>query len=247
MFTTIPPKGDYTAFNSEDEYISKTKAWGLISASAKSAKHEFLYKRENATYKVIIEGYDTNGSHETAIVSFANGALHCVHPAYLKEMQSPSFGKDSVFNSEAEPTANEVPVSGAAVPPAVEVPISGDAQQSNSKKANNKKDAKEKKQKAVLDLPADKVSFEAVVKEFTTKYNHFTESEDEILVLEKVKIVGDNALEIGEAWCGYSNTLKKSELETGDSITFNAKIVDKKLNKDIRYKINNPSKITKQS
>ncbi|PLR78985.1 hypothetical protein CU633_02650 [Bacillus sp. V3-13] len=234
MFTTIPPKGDFTLFNSEDEYISKTKAWGLISASAKSAKHEFVYKRENKTYKVIIEGYETNGSHETAIVSFTNGALHCVHPAYLKEMQSPSFGKDSVFNSAAEPAAEEVPVSGA-------------AQQSNTKKANNKKESKEKKQKEVLDLPADKVSFEAVVKEFSTKYNHFTESEDEILILEQVKIVGVNPLEIGEAWCGYSNTLKKSELEIGDAITFNAKIVDKKLNKDIRYKINNPSKITKQS
>lgn len=235
MFTTIPPRDGFISFNNEDEYMLKTKDWGLLSASAKSAKHEFLYKRENTTYTVTIKGYEINGSHETAVVSFSNDALHCVHPAYLKEMQSPSFGRESVLNTQEITSSGKLPESGEP------------AQESKVEKPKNQRQTKEKTAKVKVELPVDKVSFEAVVKEFSTKYNHFNENEDEILILEQVKIIGDNPLEIGEAWCGYSNTLKKFELAIGDFITFDAKIVDKKLNKDIRYKINNPSKLAKQS
>ncbi|MDQ0219311.1 hypothetical protein ELQ35_14835 [Peribacillus cavernae] len=233
MFTTIPPKGEYLKFTDENEYMHKTKSWGLLSASARAPKKEFMYKRENTTYTVTIKGYETDGTHETAVVSFSNEALHCVHPAYLKEMQSASFGKESVLNSQEATSSGELPEAGEP------------AQDKQLKK--KKKEPKEKTSKAVLELPGEKVSFEAVVKEFATKYNHFNESEDEILILEHVKITGENPLEVGEAWCGYSNTLKKQELAIGNSITFDAKIVDKKFNKDIRYKINNPSKIAKQS
>ncbi|CAH0346409.1 hypothetical protein [Bacillus sp. CECT 9360] len=233
MFTTIPPQDDYLRFSDEDEYILKIKDWGLVSASSKAAKHEFLYKRDNTTYTVTIKGYESNGDHETAVVSFSNEALHCVHPAYLKEMQSSSFGRESVLDSPESSTNGELPESGEP------------AQESKGKETKSKKAAKTSKPK--LELPSEKVSFEAVVKEFATKYNHFNESEDEILILENVKIIGDNPLEVGEAWCGYSNTLKKHELEVGNAITFDAKIVDKKFNKEIRYKINNPSKIAKQS
>ncbi|RFU62744.1 hypothetical protein [Bacillus sp. V59.32b] len=235
MFTTIPPKDEYLRFSNDDEYIQKTKDWGLVSASAKAAKHEFLYKRDNNTYTVTIKGYESNGDHETAIVSFSNDALHCVHPAYLKEMQSPSFGRESMLDSPEASSNGQLPESGEP------------AQDNKVKKTKATKETKKTASKPKLELPAEKVSFEAVVKEFETKYNHFTESEDEVLILENVKIVGDNPLEVGEAWCGYSNTLKKHELEVGNAITFDAKIVDKKLNKEIRYKINNPSKIAKQS
>jgi hypothetical protein len=235
LFTTIPPIGDYMNFKDEEEYIQKIKEWGLLSASAKTPKYEFLYKHNNTTYTVSIKGYEANGAHETAIISFSNDSLHCIHPSYLKEMQSPSFGKDSVLKTAESESSGELPEAG---------PV----QEIKELKPKPKKEAKQKSPKAAkIDLPAEKVSFEGVVKEFSTKYNHFNESEDEILILEKVKIIGEIPLEIGEAWCGYSNTLKKSELEIGDSITFDAKIVDRKLNKDIRYKINNPSKIKKQS
>lgn len=241
MFTTIPPKDDYLRFSDDDEYILKTKDWGLVSASAKTAKREFMYKRDNTTYTVMIEGFESNGDHETAVVAFSNGALHCVHPAYLKEMQSASYGRESMLDSPDAPASGDLPEAGE---PANIEPAETATKDDKAKKPKAKKETKERKPK--LDLPADKVSFEAVVKEFATKYNHFTESEDEVLILENVKIMGDNPLEVGEAWCGYSNTLKKQELEAGQAITFDAKIVDKKLNKDVPYKINNPSKIVKQ-
>ncbi|PLT35461.1 hypothetical protein [Bacillus sp. V5-8f] len=235
MFTTISPKDGYLLFENEDEYIAKIRDWGLISASAKSPKREFLYKRENTTYIVSIKGYEMNGTHETAVICFSNDALHCVHPAYLKEMQSPSFGRESVLDVLDQPSAAKLPESGARL------------QDTKPEKPKAKKQTKENDTTKALVLPSEKVSIEAVLKEFSTKYNHFNESEDEILILEQVKIVSEDSLDVGDAWCGYSKTLKKLELEVGDFITFDAKIVDKKLNKDIQYKINNPSKITKKS
>ncbi|PLT28440.1 hypothetical protein [Peribacillus deserti] len=234
MFTTIPPRGDYYKFEDDQDYSLKLKNWGLMSASAKSAKKDFLYKRENSVYTVAISGYEVSGDHETAVVSFENDALHCVHPAYLKEMQSPSFGRDSVLNISETVSAGEQSAS--------EPVQEGDISQLKARKEPKAKKEK-KQQKPALDLPADKVSFEAAIKEFSTKYNHFNETEEEIIILEQVRIIGDSPLEVGEAWCGYSKTLKKLELEPGNSLTFDAKIVDRKLNKDIRYKINNPSKI----
>jgi hypothetical protein len=97
-----------------------------------------------------------------------------------------------------------------------------------------------------LDLPGEKVHFTATVKEFTAKMNHFTGEEDEVILLENVKVTTEPELTIGDAWCGYSKTLKKAELEEGDAIEFDGKVVDKKYNKEIRYKINNPSKLVKK-
>jgi hypothetical protein len=59
-------------------------------------------------------------------------------------------------------------------------------------------------------------------------------------------VLGDAPLHIGEAWCGYSNTLKGFGLEVGDIVEFDGKVVDKKFNKEILYKVNNPSKLTKK-
>ena len=75
--------------------------------------------------------------------------------------------------------------------------------------------------------------------------NHFTGEEDEVILLELVKVERENELEVGNAWCSYSKTLKKAELEEGDELEFDGKIVEKKFNKEIRYKINNPSKLAK--
>lgn len=102
---------------------------------------------------------------------------------------------------------------------------------------------KEKKQK--LQLPEEKVKLSAIVKEFTTVPNHFSDNDDEVVIYEAVTII-EPETEIGEAWSSHSATLKKNELAIGDKITFEAKIVAKKLTKyPVPYKINNPAKIQK--
>jgi len=60
-----------------------------------------------------------------------------------------------------------------------------------------------------------------------------------------VNLIGENEIEIGDAWCGYSKTLKKLELVEGERLEFDGKITDKKMNKEVLYKLNNPSKIVK--
>ncbi|MBP1904673.1 hypothetical protein J2Z32_001296 [Paenibacillus turicensis] len=108
------------------------------------------------------------------------------------------------------------------------------------------KESKAKKAKQPkLELPVDKVKMSAKVAEFTTVPNHFSESEDEVIIYEEVKVIEPELL-IGEAWSSHSATMKKQELEVGDVLTFEAKIVAKKLTKHpVAYKINNPSKIQK--
>lgn len=108
------------------------------------------------------------------------------------------------------------------------------------------KESKAKKAKQPkLELPVDKVKMSAKVAEFTTVPNHFSESEDEVIIYEEVKVIEPELL-IGEAWSSHSATIKKLELEVGDVLTFEAKIVAKKLTKHpVAYKINNPSKIQK--
>ncbi|WP_409298540.1 hypothetical protein V1498_09525 [Peribacillus sp. SCS-26] len=225
MFTTISPKESFIAFENEEDYIQKIRDWGLISSAAKTAKHEFLYKRGSSQYIVKIAGYESTGNHETAVVSFENEVLHCVHPSYLKEMQSGTFGRETAMNLPDNPDG---------------LPVS---KPSSSRKGTAAAGAEKEKKAEKIDLPEEKVHFEAEVKEFSTKYNHFNETEEEILILEKVRIAGENTVDIGEAWCGYSKTLKKLDLAEGSKLEFDAKIVDRKLNKEIRYKINNPSKL----
>lgn len=108
------------------------------------------------------------------------------------------------------------------------------------------KESKAKKAKQPkLELPVDKVKMSAKVAEFTTVPNHFSESEDEVIIYEEVKVIEPELL-IGEAWSSHSATMKKQELKVGDVLTFEAKIVAKKLTKHhVAYKINNPSKIQK--
>lgn len=98
-----------------------------------------------------------------------------------------------------------------------------------------------------IDLPEGKVKMTAVVKEFTTVPNHFSDNDDEVIVYEGVAITEPDHVELGEAWSSHSATMKKQELEVGDVLTFEAKIIKKKLTRNpVPYKINNPSKIQKQ-
>lgn len=250
----IPPKGEYTLFRDDDHYKEKLKEWGL--SSAKEAKREFWYKDRSSQRLVTIKGYETYGEFNTLVIEFENGNLSCIHPAYLKEMQQSSFGKESMFAVEekdiasSEPAAEKKELETAAEPPKTEAA---------PKQPAKTKEPKPKKEKAPkIELPADKVHFTATVKQFALTYNPFNEENDEVVVLENVRIVGDHPLDLGLAWCSHSKTLKKYELAPGDSLEFDGKVAAKKLakGKDVEeeflvdvpvlYKINNPSKIEKK-
>ncbi|MDN4605110.1 hypothetical protein P5G61_28060 [Paenibacillus sp. F6_3S_P_1C] len=98
-----------------------------------------------------------------------------------------------------------------------------------------------------IELPEGKVKMSAVVKEFTTVPNHFSDNDDEVIIYEAVTITEPEVVDIGEAWSSHSATIKKQELEVGDVLTFEAKIIKKKLTRNpVPYKINNPSKLQKE-
>ncbi|MBV7504536.1 hypothetical protein KW850_04550 [Bacillus sp. sid0103] len=264
----IPPKGDYETFRDMDHYKEKLKEWGL--SSAREAKKEFWYKDRNYQRSVTIKGYETYGSAmdiNTLVVEFQDGNLTCIHPAYLKEMQQSSFGKESLLTFDEKETAvPELETSNKEGFAADENIITGDFPEAppvkteSAPKPSKAKEPKPKKVKAPkLDLPVDKVHFTASVKQFALVYNPFNEENDEVVVLENVQIVQEeNPLEIGLAWCSHSKTLKKFELAIGDSLEFDGKVAAKKLGKGkdveeeflvdvpVLYKINNPSKIVKK-
>lgn len=254
----IPPKGEFETFRDDDHYKEKLKEWGL--SSAKEAKKEFWYKDRNYQRHVTIKGYETYGSSEdlnTIIIEFNDGQLSCIHPAYLKEMQQSSFGKESLLTLEENETPSEVEDN------QVEATASNGKTEEKAKteatpKPAKTKEAKPKKEKAPkLELPTEKVHFTATVKQFALTYNPFNEENDEVVVLENLTIVQENPLEIGFAWCSHSKTLKKFELAVGDQLEFDGKVAAKKLakGKDVEeeflvdvpvlYKVNNPSKIVK--
>lgn len=232
-----PPQEDYIAFDNEEDYAEKGRAWGLF---AKTPKSQFWYKGATSQHQVSIKGYQEYGNMSVLIVEFEDGRETSIHPAYLKEMQSGTFGKETAVVEAEDAESGESSVAPSAYADAVE---GGDGDKP-VKAAKAQKKPKEKKEK--LELPIDKVKFTAKVKEFTTKPNPFSDRDDEVLLFEEVAIVGENPLAIGDAWCGYSNTLKGLGLEVGNVITFEGKVVDKKFNKEILYKVNNPSKLVVQ-
>jgi hypothetical protein len=248
----IPPKGVYEHFEDEAHYLEKVKEWGL------STKKEFWYKDRNQHCLVRIKGYEIFGEtaeFNTLVVEFQNGNLSCIHPAYLKEMQSSSFGKEIIV----QPSAGESEAVETQIVKAQPAPAPAPAAE-EAKPDKPAKKAKEKKEKAPkLVLPEEKVHFTAKVKQFALSWNHFNEDNDEVVVFEDVRIESDEPIEVGLAWGSHSKTLKKFELEPGQQLEFDCKIVKKSLPKgkdvedeamllevSVAYKINNPSKIVKK-
>ncbi|WP_276353452.1 hypothetical protein [Cohnella caldifontis] len=231
----------YAEFENEAAQLEKCKEWGLLSEKAAKAK-TFLYKGNRMLLTCSIVGYV---DPVTAVIAFENGQKHCIHPSYLKEMQSSAFNQRSAAASD-EPAETEAPAA-AEEPEVVKAAVETDAPTTEAPSAKEPPKAKEKKGRAPkLELPEDKVGMIGTVKEFTTVPNPFTETEDEVVIYESVAIV-DPAIEVGEAWSSHSATLKKLELAVGDTIEFEAKIIAKKLSKHpVPYKINNPSKIQKR-
>lgn len=233
----IPPQGDYFTFNDEDHYLAKGMEWGLLTA--RSVKKELVFKTGRHEERVTLKGYQEygiDGQFNTIVLEFDDGELTCIHPAYLKEMQSAGFVKELLSGGSTEYSAKKEVTDKATSEEATSVEKPAVVKKAKAKKAP----AKPK-----LELPEEKVHFTASVKEFTEKMNHFTGETDEVVLFENVKIIGEAELYIGDAWCGYSKTLKKLELEEGVELEFDGKIVDKKFSKEVRYKVNNPSKLKK--
>ncbi|MFC5471080.1 hypothetical protein ACFPPD_20530 [Cohnella suwonensis] len=237
-----PPKGEFSPFADEDDYADRGRGWGLFG---KTPKRQFWYKSSSAQYPVTIVGFEEYQSLNVLVIEFENGQLSCIHPSYLKEMQSGTFGRYAV-SEESEGTEADAPAAAVRGEGA-------DADESAPAKPKAKASAKEKgatkaaaPKKEKIELPTEKVKFSAKLKEFATKTNPFSDTDDEVLLFEEVVIAGETPLVLGDAWCGYSNTLKALGLEVGNVLSFEGKVVDKKFNKEIIYKVNNPSKIAVQ-
>ncbi|GGH09633.1 hypothetical protein [Paenibacillus segetis] len=251
----------YNAFENEEALIDKCKEWGLLSDKAVKAK-AFFYRGNGVNLPCDIVGYVDN---ITAVIELDNKQKHCIHPSYLKEMQAANYGQktsnmaeESISiesdNVELEGIKEEAipPVEAKTQLPELDKPESKESsitdivdisEAPESPEPPKTKPKKEKKQK--LQLPEEKVKMTAIVQEFTTVPNHFSDNDDEVVIYEAVTII-EPELEVGEAWSSHSATLKKHELAIGDKITFEAKIVAKKLTKyPVPYKINNPAKIQK--
>ncbi|SEG73997.1 hypothetical protein [Paenibacillus sp. UNC499MF] len=175
------------------------------------------------------EGSDPAGNAEPAVENAANGAAET--PADAAGQTQPA--------ADPAPAPRMESVSGQTEPAEPDKPASAAA-------AADAPKPKAKKEKAPkLQLPEGKVKMTATVQEFTTVPNHFSDNDDEVIIYENVAIA-EPETEIGTAWSSHSATLKKLELEVGDTITFEAKIVAKKLTRyPVPYKINNPAKIQK--
>ncbi|OBZ17491.1 hypothetical protein [Bacillus sp. FJAT-26390] len=244
----------YIAFENEAEQIEKCKEWSLLSEKASKSK-AFFYKGNGMNLACSIVGYV---DRMTAVISFDNEQKHCIHPSYLKEMQAANYGQRS--SAIADEAASSDPVEAVSIEaeasspnetvlepqPEAVAPAEESKQQEPEAQAPPKGKAKKEKTPK-LQLPEEKVKMSATVKEFTTVPNNFSDTEDEVVIYEAVSIA-DPATDVGVAWSSHSATLKKFELEIGDTIHFEGKIVAKKLTKHpIPYKINNPAKIQKET
>lgn len=245
----------YTAFADEAELMDKCKEWGLLSDRASKVK-TFYYKGHGLNEACSIIGYV---DHITAVIQLDNHQKHCIHPSYLKEMQAANYGvragdpaeaADGKANEPAadKPAGNEAAAAAKPAPEqkAVQKQTDEAAVTASAPAEEAPKPGAKRTKKAKLELPEGKVKMVAVVKDFTTIPNHFSDNDDEVVIYENAAVT-EPELEIGDAWSSHSVTMKKVELEIGDTITFEAKIVAKKLTKHpVKYKLNNIAKIEKQ-
>ena len=234
----------FTRFDEESELLDQCKEWGLISEKATKAK-AFFYKGNSMNVPCNIVGLV---DPMTAVIELDTKQLHCIHPSYLKEMQAANYSpRGAAFAEEGaavDETALEADAAVQEEKPAKAAKVVKTAGDGDAAPAPAK--SKAKKEKAPkLELPEEKVKMKATVTEFTTVPNNFSDTDDEVIIYEAVSIL-EPAIEIGSAWSSHSATLKKLELAIGDTVTFECKIVAKKLSKHpVAYKINNPGKMQK--
>lgn len=201
----IPPEGEYELFENEEEYAKKVIGWGL--SSTKVVKKEFWYKGRTYQRLVTIKGYQSFGKDATfslLVIEFQDGNVSCIYPDYLKDMQSPNFGKESQIKNEEGKESSVV------LAPLTEKPKEESIGKPVSKPVRNSSVPKNQKVKEPkIKLPEEKVHFKATVKQFALSWNHFSEDNDEVVVLENVQIIEGEPVNIGLAWCSHSKTLKK--------------------------------------
>ncbi|TLS54120.1 hypothetical protein FE782_01885 [Paenibacillus antri] len=245
----IRPVGHLT-FADEDEQIRKCKEWGLLTDKASRMK-TFYYKGNGLNMACTVVGYVDD---VTAVISFDDGTLHCIHPSYLKEMQASQFGTKPAAPSDEPAEAADEPKETAGGPEgdaATEASPNRKDGEAATDQTDDEAAAKRTAPKSSrsgtgkIKLPEDKVRMRAVVEQFTTVPNHFADEDDEVVVYGDV-VIEELGVELGSAWSSHSATLKKMELQVGDALTFEAKVAAKKLTRHpVPYKINNPSKIQK--
>lgn len=254
LHTFVIKPETFIAFEDEAEQIEQCKEWGLLSGKAAKTK-AFFYKGNGMNLSCSIIGY---ADRMTAVIQLENEQQHCIHPSYLKEMQAANYGQKVSLVSEESAQTEGAELDMQLDEAVGEAMAESDEETKTAAAATEKTDletptaeakpkSKAKKEKAPkLQLPEEKVKVTATVKEFTTVPNNFSDTEDEVVIYEAVSILEpETALET--AWSSHSNTLKKFELEVGDVLTFECKVVAKKLTKHpVPYKINNPAKIQKQ-
>jgi hypothetical protein len=241
----------YTAFENEDQAISFCKDWGLLPQKATKQKL-YRYKGQNMDVPCEIVGY---ADLVFAVIQIGE-QLHNIHPSYLREMQTGQYGK-SKPEEDVEVIEGDVVESELVDTNLVETEWTNDEGSPAVKKADKaevkKTEKKEKKttekpaKEAPITLPEGKVNVEATVIEFASVPNPFSETDDEVIIFEQVSfLVNDETAALESAWSSHSNAFKKLELQIGDKLAFEAKLVPKKLSKHpVKYKINNAAKISK--
>lgn len=239
----------YTAFDNEDQALAFCKDWGLLPQKAAKLKI-FRYKGQNLDIPCEIVGY----ADLVFAVIQVDGELHNIHPSYLREMQNAHFGKIKLEEeseaSEAGAIASEdlAETSSQSLADVAPGASTAAAEPPKAKKSADKKTS-DKPPAAPVALPEGKVSVEATVAEFASVPNPFSDTDDEVVIFEQITFQHEGtATSLDTAWSSHSMALKKLELQIGDQLSFEAKLVAKKLNKHpVKYKINNAAKITKQN
>lgn len=272
---TIQP-GIYHAFEDEAEQIEQCREWGLLSGKATKTK-AFFYKGNGMNVPCTIVGYTDKMTAVIEFDNKQQHCIHPSYLKEMqaanygqRQWSAGEAASETDAPEGSDPAGNVEPPAETATDVALETPAgavqqtepdpapraesaSGKAEPAEPDKpagaapAADAPKAKAKKEKAPkLQLPEGKVKMTATVQDFTTVPNHFSDSDDEVIIYENVAIA-EPETEIGTAWSSHSATLKKLELEVGDTITFEAKIVAKKLTRyPVPYKINNPAKIQKE-
>jgi len=264
---------EYVPFENETEQLDKCKAWGLLSEKAVKTK-SFAYKGGGLNLACQVVGYvdaitaviafDNDQKHcihpsflrEMQAAGYSQRLASAAEkPEEAEEAEQPGAQSEQAEQAEAlaEAIAEDNPAAVSeqaeeAADEEVRKPSAAAPTPSAAAKPEADADAgktKGKPKKTKLQLPEDKVKMTATVQGFAMVPNHFTETDDEVVIYEAVYIE-EPETDVGAAWSSHSATLKKLELAVGDKLAFEAKIAAKKLtNHPVPYKINNPSKLQK--
>jgi hypothetical protein len=223
----------YTAFKNEDEAMDFCKDWGLLPQKATKQK-EYRYKGQNMDVSCEIVGY---ADLVFAVIQIGD-QLHNIHPSYLREMQTGQFGKGKPEEDGEllEPVLEEL---------ALEEKVEIKKEKPTEKK--EKKPVEKPAKEAPITLPEGKLNFDATISQFASVPNPFSDTDDEVIIFEPASFSYENEVVVlDSAWTSHGTGMKKLELEIGDRLTFEAKVVAKKLNKHpVKYKLNNAGKINK--